>query len=128
VLDAAQTIPFVIASQIRRTSVAVTKFQSLPMRDGLEFGAALTHYRGELERRRYYTQTLWRWYLLPMVPGMLLIVVGATIEASKKGRPLWPALVMIAMMAVMGVAIHVSSQGWARKLSLRIDALGTRAQ
>jgi len=108
-------------------AIVVTKMQASPMPEGLEFGAALEHYRGELERRCHYVQTLWRWYLMPMVPGMLLIVVGATIEASKKGRPLWPALVMIAVMAGVGVAVHSSSQGWAQKLRLRIDALGSSA-
>ena len=43
-----------------------------------------------------------------MVSGMLLITMGATIEAAKKGRPLW--------------------QGWGRNLRIRIDALGSRAQ
>jgi hypothetical protein len=98
------------------------------MPESLEFGAALAHYRGELERRHRIIQTLWRWYMMPMVPGMLLILVGASIEASKRGRPLWPALIFIALMAVLGVAIHLSSQGWARKLRLRIDALGAIAE
>ena len=109
-------------------AVIVWKSQTPPMPESLEFGAALSHYRGELERRRRIIQTLWRWYLMPIVPGMLLIMVGATIEASKRGRPLWPALIFIALMAGMGVVIHLSSQGWARKLRIRIDALGSIAQ
>ena len=109
-------------------AVVVWKHQRPPMPESLEFGAALAHYRGELERRHRIIQTLWRWYMMPMVPGMLLILVGASIEASKRGRPLWPALIFIALMAVLGVAIHLSSQGWARKLRLRIDALGSIAQ
>lgn len=106
-------------------AVVVTKMQSPPMPEELEFQAALAHYRDALERRRHQVETLWRWYLMPMVPGMSLIVAGATIEASKKGRPLWPALVMIALMAGMGIVIHVSSRGWARKMRLRIDTLGS---
>jgi len=109
-------------------ALVVWKSQTPPMPESLEFGAALAHYRGELERRRRIIQTLWRWYLMPMVPGMLLIIAGATIEASKRGRPLWPALIFIALMAGMGVVIHLSSQGWARKLRIRIDALGSIAQ
>lgn len=106
-------------------AVVVTKLQSPPMSEELEFKAALAHYRDALDRRRHQIETLWRWYLMPMVPGMSLIVAGATIEASKKGRPLWPALLMIALMAGMGIVIHMSSQGWARKLRLRIDTLGS---
>ena len=109
-------------------AVVVWKHQTPPMPESLEFGAALAHYRGELERRRRIIQTLWRWYMMPMVPGMLLIMLGASIEASKRGRPLWPALIFIALMAGMGAAIHLSCQGWARKLRLRIDALGAIAQ
>ena len=109
-------------------ALVVWKSQTPPMPESLEFDTALAHYRGELERRRRIIQTLWRWYLMPMVPGMLLIIAGATIEASKRGRPLWPALIFIALMAGMGVVIHLSSQGWARKLRIRIDALGSIAQ
>jgi hypothetical protein len=109
-------------------AVVVWKSETPPMPESLEFVAALAHYRGELERRRRIIQTLWRWYLMPMVPGMLLIIAGATIEASKRGRPLWPALIFIALMAGMGVVIHLSSQGWARKLRIRIDTLGSIAQ
>jgi hypothetical protein len=32
---------------------------------------------------------------------------------------------MIALMAGMGIVIHRSSQGWARKIRLRIDTLGS---
>jgi len=106
-------------------AVVVTRSQSPAMPDDLEFSAALAHYRGELERRQRQIQTLWRWYLLPIAPGMLFIIAGATIEAAKKGRPLWPALIMIALMAGMGIVIHMSSQGWARKLGVRIDTLGS---
>jgi len=109
-------------------AVVVWKSETPPMPESLEFVAALAHYRGELERRRRIIQTLWRWYLMPIVPGMLLIIAGATIEASKRGRPLWPALIFIALMAGMGVVIHLSSQGWARKLRIRIDTLGSIAQ
>jgi len=106
-------------------AVVVTKLQSPPMPDGLELGAALAHYLDALERRRHQIETLWRWYLMPIVPGMSFIVAGATIEASKKGRPLWPALVIIALMAGMGIVIHTSTRGWARTIRLRIDTLGS---
>jgi hypothetical protein len=59
---------------------------------------------------------------------MFLITMGATIEGAKKGRPLWPAAVMIALMAGLGMVIHKSSQGWARSLRIRIDALGSSAK
>jgi hypothetical protein len=106
-------------------AVVMMKRQAPPMSDRLEFGAALAHYRSALERRQRQVQTLWRWYLMPMVPALILIVAGATIEAAKKGRPLWPALIMVALMAGMGVVIHLSTQGWARKLQIRIDTLGS---
>jgi hypothetical protein len=116
------------AAYARYVAAIVTRIQAPPMAEGLEFEAALAHYRGELERRCHQVQTLWRWYLLPMVPGMLLITLGATIEAAKKGRPLWPALIMVALMGGLGIVIHLSSQGWARTLRIRIDALGSSAQ
>jgi len=114
-----------VAAYALYVAVVVTKSQSPPMPEDLEFGAALAHYCGELERRQRQIQTLWRWYLMPIVPGMSFIVAGATIEAAKKGRPLWPALVMIALLVGMGIVVHMSSQGWARKIRLRIDTLGS---
>ena len=149
-LDAARTIPFVLASQIRRTSTLAIPGQLLPLRTYVAclagFGMifllrlqnpslgtvprhALTHAPATREALvteiRLFERMSRRGYRIAIAPGMLFIIAGATIEAAKKGRPLWPALIMIALMAGMGIVIHMSSQGWARKLGVRIDTLGS---
>jgi hypothetical protein len=103
--------------------VSKLRMDLLPV--GLDFNDTLAHYRSELTRRQRHIQTLWRWYLLPMVPGMTLIIVGSSIEATKLGRPLWPAFVMAVILAGLGGVVHLNSSGTARKLQLRIDALGS---
>jgi hypothetical protein len=106
-------------------AVFVSKLRMDLLPDGLDFNGALAHYRSELMRRQRHIQTLWRWYLLPIVPGMTLIIVGSAIEATKLGRPLWPAFVMAAILAGLGSVVHLNSSGTARKLQVRIDALGS---
>jgi hypothetical protein len=106
-------------------AAVVTKLRTESMPDGLEFKDALEHYRSELVRQHHHIRTLWRWYILPMAPGMTFIIVGSAIEASKLGRPLWPAFMMAAILAGLGAVIHLSTNGTARKLQVRIDALGS---
>ncbi len=55
---------------------------------------------------------------------------GRTIEASKRGRPLWPALILIALMAGMGIVItSMQESGLAREsCASRIDALESIAR
>jgi hypothetical protein len=93
------------------------------MPEGLGLKESLTFYRAELERKHEALRTMWRWYLLPMVPGMLCILVGSAIVATGRGRPVWPAVVAAVVVGVFGVVVHFGALDTARKLHLRIDAL-----
>lgn len=80
---------------------------------GLEFT------RSELVRQRDLLRSVWWWYLLPFVPGMLLILVGYSLEGSE----LWALLPSGIVAAVTFVGIGLLNQRVARKLQRRIDAL-----
>ena len=77
---------------------------------GLEF------LRSELVRQRDLLRSVWWWYLLPFVPGLLLILAGTSLE-----RWDWVAPGIVA--AVTFVGIGLLNQRVARKLQRRLDDL-----
>jgi hypothetical protein len=79
---------------------------------GLEF------LRCELVSQRDLLRSVWWWYLMPFVPGMLLIHVGYSLE-----RPGWDLLALGFVAAVTFVGIGLLNQRVARKLQRRIDDL-----
>ena len=79
---------------------------------GLEFT------RSELVRQRDLLRSVWWWYLLPFVPGMLLIPVGYWLEG-----PGWVLLALGIFVAVAFVGIGLLNQRVAHKLQRRIDDL-----
>ena len=99
--------------------------QMLPsiLPDGLGFQRSLTFYRAELERRHRYVRTMWLWYLLPFSPATLFIVLGSVLLALERGRPLWPAAIVLLVCGGIGWLIHLGSRDMARRLQARIDAL-----
>ena len=96
-----------------------------PMPDGLDFGPSIEHYRRELVRQHKWVRTMWLWYFLPLVPGLTLVVAGSAVEAAGRGRPLWPGAVMTAVMMAVLIAAHHTTEGMARKLQSRIEALAS---
>ena len=76
---------------------------------GLEF------LRSELVRQRDLLRSVWWWYLLPFVPGMLLITVGTSPKR-------WDWL-FLGFVAVTFAGIGLLNQRVARKLQRRIDDL-----
>lgn len=84
-------------------------------------------HRRELERRRDIARSAWHWYILPVVPGMALIMLGRWYQFHVPGRPLaFDHLVIIlgAIIALLILAIVrlVQILG-AAKLQKKIDEL-----
>jgi len=94
------------------------------MPDGLGFAGSLMFYRQALERQHALIRTMWLWYVLPFTPSAVFIMVGGAMFAADRGRPMWPALVAALIAAGTGLLIHSGSRDMARKLRVRIDALG----
>ncbi|MCP5111057.1 MAG: hypothetical protein GY953_09500, partial [bacterium] len=56
-----------VVVQLRRRGAAKEVPADLGWRNSIEF------HRQELERQRDLLRSIWRWYLLPLVPGMVVI-------------------------------------------------------
>lgn len=86
---------------------------------------ANTH-RRDLVRQRDALRSVWRWYLLPFVPGMIVFTLGTTLETATD-VPIWVTLatsatslgfVLLVFLAVWALNVHA-----AKKLDKEIDVL-----
>jgi hypothetical protein len=87
---------------------------------------SLPFYRATLAAQRDALATVWRWYLAPIVPGMVLFLL-AVLHASAQHMPFWAAL-----LAIVGLTLPVGAIFWgihrlnraaARRIQTMIDAL-----
>ena len=81
--------------------------------------SCLEFHRSELVRQRDLLRSVWWWYLLPFVPGLLLMVVGESLAGP--GR--WVYLSWGIFAAVTFIGIGLLNQRVARKLQQRLDDL-----
>ncbi len=86
--------------------------------------------RKELERQRDLLLGVWRWYLLPFVPGMMVFLVGLfelamrQPHASAHARTIVTVFALTAAgCAVVFVGVGMLNQRAARKLQREIDTL-----
>lgn len=96
--------------------------RNLPAEMGL--ASALDFHRRELERQRDLLASVWRWYLGPLMPGWVVLMIG--IGRTNPGHLQHFAL-RFTVFNIVAVALFVF--GWklnqrgARKLQRRIDEL-----
>ncbi|NIJ19628.1 putative membrane protein [Sphingomonas naasensis] len=98
-----------------------------PQRPDSALGApSLAFHRANLVAQRDTVASVWRWYLAPPVPGMVLLLL-AILRVSAERMPLWAALLAMLLTAlpVAGVfwGIHRLNLAAARRLQTMIDAL-----
>lgn len=96
----------------------------------LAFRACVGFQREELERQRDLLLGVWRWYLLPFVPGMTVFLVGLfefamrQPHASEHARAIaWMFTLTAAGCAVVFVGVAKLNHWAARRLQREIDAL-----
>lgn len=83
----------------------------------------LDFHRRELERQRDLLRSVWRWYLLPLVPGLALFLLGMAVE-QLAGR--WLPVAVVGGVCALGFfLVGKLNQSAARKLQDQIDALAT---
>ncbi len=98
---------------------------------GLDDAARVTEtclrfHRRELERQRDLLRSVWRWYLGPLVPGLILIFADAFLRAWTNGGV--ALLVFVAsglLVVVVFLAVSRLNAAGAQRLQRAIDALGT---
>jgi hypothetical protein len=86
---------------------------SPPSGDGVS--ACLDFYRRELERQRDALRSVFRWYLLPLVPGLI-----ATIFISPR-KPSLRTLLAAIVIALSLLVVWALNQWTARKLDRKIE-------
>ena len=105
--------------------------QMLP--EELGHSASLDFYRSSLERQRNLLQGIWRWYLLPFVPGVLLSLVGFAVRDGVLFNPArttqnYISGVGIGILAAVfvGVFFFIArlNHNGARKIQKEIESLG----
>jgi hypothetical protein len=93
---------------------------ALPMPGEMAQRGCLQFHRTELERQRDLLRSVWTWYLLPVVPGVVVLNVGVVLAHPERlSHVVRFAVFAIAMFVVIGLL-----NGWvANRIQRRIDAL-----
>lgn len=82
--------------------------------------SCLAFHRGELERQRDLLRGVWRWYIAPLVPGLILICLGPVLAHPEQA---WRAIGLFAGTLVFFALIGEANRYAAKRLQARIDAL-----
>jgi Flp pilus assembly protein TadB len=85
----------------------------------VETHAVLASHRRELERQRDLVRSAARWYLLPFVPGFMMLLIGRTAEHPEA------ALAGVVVAAAAFAVVSWLNRAAARRLQQDIEALGT---
>jgi len=84
----------------------------------------LAVHRRQLEQQRDLLASVWRWYLGPLVPGLVLFAVSKPIEQSGFARGTWiAAAISLSVCALVFAGIARLNRMAARRLQREIDAL-----
>jgi hypothetical protein len=82
----------------------------------------LAHYRGELLRERETLRTVWRWYLAPVLPGLVLFPVAVCVQVGIRALPVGVGCA-VATLGVCALVVAVNRRA-AGKVAREIEALG----
>lgn len=83
-------------------------------------------YRDELERQYVALRDVWRWYLAPLVPGLVVFLVGASLTPANP-TPFFAKAIVLAFSLAFAAAVFAGvfwiNQIGARQLKAEIDKL-----
>jgi hypothetical protein len=105
----------VIVYQLHKRASTRTLPANLALTSCMEF------HRLELERQRDAQQNVWFWYILPAIPGLLVLIIALALIPN--GRGLVPASILAALYASTFMFIVKLNQRAARRLQRKIDEL-----
>ena len=103
-----------VTYQLRRPGTAT----QLPAELGVTH--AIDFHRAQLERQRDLVQNVWRWYLLPFMPGLVGLQIGLGVSGQASVARV---VVQSAVICTGFAAIHGLNRLAARRLQRRIDRL-----
>ena len=82
--------------------------------------SSLDFLRVQLERQRDLLRSVWLWYLLPFVPGVLVLGIGrALAQPARAPRVVASGVLML----ISGVGVHVLNRRAAARVQRRLDDL-----
>ena len=81
--------------------------------------SSIHFYRLELARQRDALRTVWRWYLLPFIPGVAALVAVVAIKRGVNAR----LIASIIGVVLVSVGIWALNEWAARKLNRKIEEL-----
>jgi hypothetical protein len=91
-----------------------------------DLGAAtcLGFHRGELARQRDLLRDTWKWYLGPLIPGLVVLTIGAGLASPGHPRRAWTFLAgYSALAAAAFLIVRRYNLRCARRLQTQIDEL-----
>jgi len=90
------------------------------MPEEMALTTCLQFHRGELERQRDLLRGVWKWYLAPLLPGLILFYLGPILAHPERApRGLWLLALSLAFFVLIGELNRYA----AKRLQARIDAL-----
>ncbi len=102
-----------VGRRLYRHGAASTIPEDLALHDGLQF------HRRQLERQRDLLRGVWTWYLLPLVPGLVILLAAL----GRHPRKFWPALFTGVLAAAFFFFVGRLNWRAADKLQREIDRL-----
>ena len=88
------------------------------LRTDVGMTSSLDFYRAQLERQRDLLDSVWRWFLLPFVPGFLVLMIGYSLAQPARV----PFVVAYGVLALMlGVGLHALNRRAAAGIQRLLD-------
>jgi len=85
--------------------------------------SSLDFYRAQLERQRDLVGSVWRWALLPFVPGFLVLLIGQALAQPARV----PFVVAYGVLALLlGVGLHALNRRGAARIQQLLDRLNNK--
>ena len=91
-----------------------------PMPEQMALTGCLQFHRSALERQRDLLRSVWKWYLLPCLPGLLVFNIGLALAHPERLSALITTAALVAPLTV--VIVLLNTRG-ANRIQARIDAL-----
>lgn len=94
------------------------------LRTDLGMKSSLEFYRVQLERQRDLLYSVWRWYMLPFVPGFLVLLIGQALAQPARVS----FVVAYGVLALcLGVGLHALNRRAAARIQRALDRLKDNA-
>jgi hypothetical protein len=92
-----------------------------PISANLGFTDSIAAYRADLEHRRRLSKSYLWWYVMPLMTGICLMIIGPQLQ---RGKSLLSVLLTVLILAAIGGILVAVQRAAAHKLLQRLEQLG----